>query len=460
MSQSVTFNQTQSQTKSIEHLPEAQSTGFLETIQWLTNPMEFLETAQKRHGDNFAIKIPGFDPAIFLSHPKAVEAVFSADPSHFDASVNTQILQPLVGINSMIRLDGLPHQRQRKLLMPSFHGARMHTYGQLIQNIANKVIRQWSPGKPLSIRPYSQEISLGVMLSAVFGLKEGERYKQLGQLLSSLFDSFNSPLGSSLLYLKFLQRDLGPMSPWGRFLRKKKQIEDLLTAEIQERRTQPLGEDILSLMMAARDEEGQPMTEAELRDELMTLMFGGNETAANTLSWALYVIHKSSEVRQKLLKELNTLPTDADPITITKLPYLNAFVCETLRVYPVVLFSFARKLKLPLEVMGYRLEAGTIVTPCNYLTHLRADLFPEPKRFKPERFLERKFSYYEYYPFGGSNRRCIGAAFAVFEVKLVLATILSQVQLSLVGSHSVRPIQRGITITPSGGIRMMVTGYR
>ncbi len=436
---------------------KAPASEFLAAVQWLANPMKFLENEQKLYGDNFRTKIPGFAESIFLSHPQAVEAVFSADPSYFDASVSTQILQPLVGINSLIRLDGVPHERQRKLLMPSFHGARMQAYGHIIRDISNNVIREWIPGKTIAIRPYSQEISLQVMLNAIFGVnKQGERYEQLRRLLADLFDSFNSPVGSSMLYLKFLQRDLGPMSPWGRFQRRKQQIYNLLTAEIQERRTQPLGEDILSLMMSAHDEQGEPMTEAELQDELMTLMFGGNETAANTLAWALYVLHKFSDVRHKLLEELSTLPADAEPSTIMKLPYLDAVVSETLRMYPVVLFSFARKLKYPLEVMGCKLEPGTVVTPISYLTHLREDLFPEPRRFRPERFLERQFSFGEYYPFGGSNRRCIGAAFALFEIKMVLATILPQVQLSLAEKRPVQPMQRGITITPSGGIRMKV----
>ncbi len=457
MSQARTLNLDKSQTETIEHLPKVKNRGLLSTMHWLTNSMDFLYTAQKHYGDNFIVKIPGFDTAVFLSHPQAVKEVFSANQSYFDASVNTNILQPLIGVNSILRMDDLPHQRQRKLLMPPFHGAQMLTYGQLICDVTKKVISQWSPGQPFSIRPYSQKISLGVMLSVLFGLQEGERYEQFMELLTSLFETFNSPLGSSLLFLKFLQRDLGPMSPWGRFLHKKKQVNQLLNAEIHKRRTQALGEDILSLMMSARDEQGQPMTDAELRDELMTLMFGGTETSANTISFALNGILNSREVSQKLLDELNTLPSDADSSIITKLPYLNAVVCETLRLHPVVLFVFSRRVKFPLEIMGYQLEPGTIVTPCNYLTQIREDIFPEPKRFKPERFLEHKFAPYEYYPFGGGNRRCIGAAFAQFEIKLALATILSQVQLSLADNRPVRSMQRGITISPSE-IRMLVTG--
>ena len=457
MSQSVISKQTKSQTKIIEHLPE----GFLSTIQWLTNPVEFIATAQKCYGDIFSMKIPGFNRAVVISHPQAVEAVLSADPSQIGLSLESnRILQPLVGENSIILRDGLSHQRDRKLLMPPFHGARMATYGQLICNITKQVIHKLIPGKTINIRSYCQEITLRVILRIVFGFKEGERYEQLRQLLNSLFDFFNSPLGTSLLLFRSLQRDLGPMSPWGSFLRQIKQIDDLLIAEIRERQTQTLGEDILSLMMSARDEQGQPMTEAEFRDELMTLLFGANESTANTLAWALYWIDKLNEVRQKLFKELDTLVPEADPTAIAKLPYLNAVTYETLRLHPPTWFAFWRQVKSPFEVMGYRFEPGTIVGPCIYLTHHRPDIYPEPNRFKPERFLERQFSAYEFYPFGGGNRRCIGYAFAKFEIKLVLATILSQVQLTLVDNRPIRPIHRGITIAPAGGIRMMVTDWR
>jgi len=266
-----------------------------------------------------------------------------------------------------------------------------------------------------------QRIALRAILRVVFGLSEGERYQQLEQLLSSLLGLISSPLSASLLYFPFLQRGLGPLSPWGRFLELRQQIDRLLYAEMTERARQPDPEriDILSLLMAARDESGQPMTDVELRDELMTLLVAGHETTANALTWALYWIHKLPSVREKLLQELNRLGDDPDSSTIFRLPYLNAVCCETLRIYPVSMITFPRVVKAPLQLMGYQLEPGTTVVGCIYLTHRRTDLYPQPDLFKPERFLERQFSPYEYLPFGGGSRRCIGMAFAQFEMKVV-----------------------------------------
>jgi cytochrome P450 len=325
--------------------------------------------------------------------------------------------------------------------------------------IAEQVISQWRVGEPFTIRTSTQDISLRVILSAVFGLHQGERYDQLRKLLTVLLDSIGSPLNSTLLFFPSLQKDWGPLSPWGRFLRLKQQIDQLLIAEIQARRKQADSnrEDILTLLLEARDEAGQSMTDEELRDELLTLLFAGHETTASALAWALYWIDRLPQVKDKLLKELDTLPPDADPTTIARLPYLSAVCSETLRIYPIALNPFPRILKVPMEIVGYQFEPGTILLPSIYLTHQREDIYPEPKRFKPERFLERQFSPYEYFPFGGSNRRCIGAAFALFEMKLVLATILSRYELKLVGNRPVKPTRRGLTVAPPGSMRMVVS---
>jgi cytochrome P450 len=307
-----------------------------------------------------------------------------------------------------------------------------------------------------------QAISLRVILRAVFGLDEGLRFQQLSQLLTSLLDTFNPPLSSSLLFIKALQQDLGPWSPWGRFLRQKQQIDELLHAQIQERRAENdlSRTDILSLMLSARDENGQPMTDDELRDELMTLLFAGHETTATALAWALYWIHYLPEVREKLLEELDALGENPDPGEIFRLPYLGAVCSETLRIYPVGLFAFGRMLRSPINLMGYELPAGMMLSPCIYLVHHREDLYPEPKRFKPERFLERQYSPYEFIPFGGGNRRCIGIALAQYEMKLVLATILRKKQLALIDNRPIKPVRRGVTMAPAGGVRMVLTGDR
>lgn len=338
----------------------------------------------------------------------------------------------------------------------------MRAYAQLIRNITEQVTSNWTVGKSFVARSVMQEISLRVILQAVFGLDEAERFQQLQRLLCGMLDTFDSPFKSSLLFVKALQKDFGAWSLWGRFLRQRKQADRLIYAEIHKRRQQSRfdGEDILSLMMVACDEAGQQMTDRQLRDELMTLLFAGHETTASALAWALYWIHKLPTVRDQLLKELASVDKDADPGEIARLPYLTAVCQETLRLYPIALFAFTRILQAPFRLMGYEFAPGTRISPCIYLVHHRQDIYPQPKQFRPERFLERQFSPYEYLPFGGSNRRCLGMAFALYEMKLVLATILSRWELALVNQRPVRPVRRGVTTTPAGGVPMVVTGQK
>lgn len=434
------------------------SPQFVRTIKLVARPLEYLETYAQRYGDTFKVGSKK-SPLVYFSNPQAIQKIFTADPELFDSGRGNRILRFLLGEHSLILLDGDRHQRQRRLLMPPFHGDRMRTYSQLICDITEQVMSQWTIGESFLIRSSMQEITLRVILQAVFGLHDGQRFQQLRQLLTSLLDSIGSPLSSTLLFFRSLQRDWGPLSPWGRFLRQKQQIDQLIYDEIRERREQDnlSSSDILTLLMSAVDEAGQPMTDEELRDELMTLLVAGHETTASALTWALYWIHHLPDVHDKLLHELNTLSDNADPSAISRLPYLTAVCQETLRIYPITLTTFMRVLKSPLELMGYELEAGTALVPCVYLTHQREDLYPEPKRFKPERFLERQFSPYEYFPFGGGNRRCIGIALAQLEMKLVVATIVSRFQLALTDSRPVKPVRRGLTIAAPAGMRMVVS---
>lgn len=430
-------------------------------IQAVFRPLEALEEFSQRYGDCFTTQVLGGPPTVIFSNPEAIQKIFTADSRLFDSGQGNDILTPLLGANSLIRLDGDRHQRQRQLLMTPFHGERMRTYGKLICDITEQVISQWTLDRPFRVRASMQEISLRVILQAVFGLDQGERFQRLRQLISSWLDTFNSPLSSSLLFFPLLQQDLGPWSPWGRFLRQRQQINDLLYAEIRERRTKldQQGQDILSLMMAARDEAGQPMTDVELRDELMTLLFAGHETTASALAWALCWIHSLPEVRDTLLRELDGLGANPELGGIARLPYLTAICQETLRIYPITLFPFGRIVKSSFHLMGYEFTPGTMLLPCIYLTHHREELYPEPKRFKPERFLKRQFSPYEYFPFGGGSRRCIGLAFAQFEMKLVLlATILSRYQLALLNGRPVHPVRRGVAFSPPDSLQIIATG--
>lgn len=373
-----------------------------------------------------------------------------------------QVFESLLGKHSVITLSGAEHQRQRQLLMPPFHGERMRNYSQVITDVTQKVISQYQIGKPFNIRSATQAITLRVIMQAVFGLHQGTRAEKLQQFLGELLEKASSRLLVALLYFPALQRDFGPINFWGKHVRRQQEADQLIYEEIRERREQADSSrtDILSLLMAARDEAGQPMTDQELRDELITLLVAGHETTATALAWALYWIHKLPSVRQKLLQELDSLGDDPDPSTVFKLPYLNAVCSEILRIYPVAIITFPRVVRTPLSLGGYELEPGTVILGSIYLTHQREDIYPEPKQFKPERFLERQFSAYEYLPFGGGTRRCIGLAFAQLKMKLALAKILSSLELELVNDGEVRLKRRGLVTGPDRPIQMVVTSQR
>ena len=448
-----------------EHtLPEGpQTLPFLQKLQWLTKPLEFLETCAQHYGDIFTVRIgPSFTPQVFISNPQGIQQIFTTNPKQLDSGQLPGSKPGFLGRYSLIALSGETHQRQRKLLMPSFHGERMRAYGELIRDLTLAVTSRWKIGESFSVRSSMQEISFQVILKAVFGLEDGPRYEKIKKLLIARLNPKRPLLRALLIFFPSLQLDLGPWSPWGSLKRNQQQIDELIYAEINDRRSHPdpSRTDILSLMMAARDEAGEPMKDEELRDELVTLLFAGHETTATSLAWAFYWIHHLPQVREKLLQELDTLGDNPDPNAIFRLPYLDAVCKETLRIYPVAMLAFTRRVKSPLEIMGYQFEPGTMITPCIYLTHHREDLYPEPKQFKPERFESRQFTTYEYLPFGGGNRRCIGMAFAQFEMKLVLATVLSCWQMELADGFSVKPVRRPVLLGPSEGVRMVVKGKR
>jgi unspecific monooxygenase len=444
---------------------ELKAPSFLQQISWIANPVSYLENAVKGYPDIFTGRVVGFggfsSSLVFVQHPKALQQIFTNDKKQFSAPTNG-VLKPFLGEHSVGTVEGKRHDQQRRLLMPPFHGARLQVYGELICNVANEIFSQLPIGQSFCATEVMQEITLQVILKVVFGLNQGERYERMKRLSAELLNLFNSPLTAAFLFFPWLQRDLGAWSFWSRFVRVKQQIYELLYAELCERRQQADLErnDILSLLLSARDEEGNPMTDEELRDELMSLMLGGHDTTATATSWAFYWSHHFPEVREKLLQELATLGDSLDPMSIARLPYLSAFCNETLRIYPVSLLTLQRRVEEPVELLGHRLEPGTDVVGCIYLLHQREDLYPQPRQFKPERFLERQFTPFEFMPFGGGTRRCIGEALALFEMKLVLTTILSRYKLALVDSKPEQVVRRGLTLAPAGSVKMVITGER
>ncbi|BAC91004.1 cytochrome P450 [Gloeobacter violaceus] len=440
--------------------PGPSSPSPFQLMQWIGCPTDYLHTTAARYGDPFTMRVGVFPPLVMFSDPRAIQQLFTAEAGTFDAGASNVALRPTLGANSLLLLDGERHQQQRRLLTPPFHGERMRAYGELIRQVTEEVIVRWQPGKPFLVRNAMQRISLAVILQAVFGLHDGTRLVRLRQALGSMLDAMSSPLSMAMLLM--LPEDFGPWSPRARLQAHLGAIDELLYAEIRERREHfdAGAGDILGLLLAARDEAGAAMGDAELRDELMTLLVAGHETTATAMAWALYWIHYLPQVRERLLAELDSLGSDPDPEAIARLPYLGAVCSETLRIYPVALIASPRVARHTVRILERDYEAGTRLAAGIYLAHHRPETYPEPERFRPERFLERTFSPYEFVPFGGGSRRCIGMAFALYEMKLVIATVLLERDLRLVQPRLLRPVRRGVTLAPPEGLYLVPTGER
>ncbi|PZV15245.1 MAG: cytochrome P450 [Pseudanabaena sp.] len=444
---------------------QIETMSLLQQIQWVADPVGYMETAARKYPDIFTAKIIGFgNDLVFVNEPQAIQQILTNDRKQFSAPGELNgILKPILGDASVMMLDGDQHKKRRQLVMPAFHGSRMQNYGQLIFELTTKAFKNLYANKTINssflVRDAMQDISLQIILQAVFGLYEGDRCQQLKMLMSKMTELFNSPFTSAALFFPSLQKDLGAWSPWGNFVRQKQQIDQLIYAEITERRTthDPSRTDILTMLLSAIDEEGNGMTDVEVHDELLALLIAGHETTATAMSWALYWIHSLPEVKEKLLKELKSVADQMDWMGIFRLPYLTAVCNETLRIHPVAMLTFPRVVVEPVELLGYKLESNTIVVGCIYLLHHREELYPDAEQFKPERFLDRQFSPYEFMPFGGGVRRCVGEALAQFEMKIVLATILLNYDLELSDRKPVKPQRRGVTLAPAGGIKMTLS---
>jgi len=421
----------------------------------MTDPRALLHSVAKEYGDPFIFKGP-FGPTVITGHPDGARAVFTADPETFDTFGREQ-MGPFIGETSLLLTAGARHKQDRRLLTPPFHGARMRAYGKIMRTAAEHAAGQWQPGKAFSMLETAQTISLEVILQAIFGVEDEARRARLAQATIRLMDATASPL---ILMFKGLRRQFGGIGPWARFSRAIAEFDRLVFEEIATRRerAEPR-EDILSLLMSARYDDGEAMSDKELRDQLHLLVFAGHETTANALAWAFHWLHRQPEERERVLAEIDGLGESPEPDALAALPYLEAVCQETLRIYPVV-GEVGRLLRKPLQIMGHDLPAGHVVMVSAHLLHDREDLYPEPRRFLPQRFLSRKASPFELMTFGGGARRCIGAAFGLYEMKIVLATLLRAFRLRLVRDAPVRSVARGLVHGPKGGVRMILEGPR
>lgn len=441
---------------------ELRTPALLQTLQLIANPTKFLENCAAKYGDIFTLRVLGYNspPVVFFSHPQAISDCFAIPERELDFQAATHVFKPLFGENSLVFQIGRSHSRQRQLLLPSMHGASLKNYGQIICGITELAVKDWQVGTKISIQQVMANVTLQIILQAVFGIHPGgSRHQQLTELLISLLEDITKPWYSSLFFFPVLQQNLGVWSPWGNYQSRRQKIDQLIYAEIDERRRSPntSHNDVLYLLMSARDDNEQGMTDIELRDQLVSLLLLGYETTSAVLAWIFYLIHSHPQAKSRLMGELQTLTVPTNPEAIAQLPYLTAVCQEALRMYPIALICTPRRVKHKVEIFGTKFTSGTVLVPCIYLAHHREATYPEPDKFQPERFLNQKFSPHEYLPFGGGYRSCIGAAFALYEMKLIITTILLKFQLEIIDNFAVKPVRRGITIVPSGGVKMIVS---
>jgi cytochrome P450 len=400
--------------------------------------LRFLEWCVKRYGYIFTLRMPGGENVVSISDPDAIKTVFRADPGTLEVGVGgNALLEPLLGSSSLLLLDGTRHLQRRKLVLPPFHGERMQRYGELMAEISNDSLDDWPRGTPFPLQPRMQAITLDVILRAVFGIEDVRRQERLRGALRSILD-FG---GARAAFIPWVRHWVG--GPWVRFMHQREHVDTVLYEEIARRRREQDAQgrdDIFSLLLQARYEDGSPMSDKELRDELVTLLVAGHETTATALSWTFELLFRNPEVRERLMASLEAEDER----------YLEAVITEALRLRPVI-GQISRKTVTPFELGEYLIPAGTLLSPSIQLVHRRADIYPEPLAFKPERFLEKGPDTYTWLPFGGGVRRCVGASFAVFEMKVVLKTILGRAELRPASSEPEPPSPRAVTMAPKHG---------
>lgn len=429
-------------------------------LSFLLTPGPFLRACRERYGKVVTIRVTGLPPIVQFSDPDAVREVFATGDDVMHAGEANAVLEPFLGAYSVLVLDGARHRSQRRLLLPPFRGERMRAYGEAMRDITAIAIAKWprapGGGARFVLQRETQAITLDVILRTVFGMEDGADQDRMRALLARALRILDNPL----YIVRTFQKDYGPLSPWGRFLRLRREIFREMDALVARRRSEGLGDDILSMLLEATHEDGTPMSSEEIHDELLTLLVAGHETTATGITWALHrlSIHPDvlARVQAELDERLGAAPIDPD--RVRELPYLDAVCRETLRIHPVIP-GIGRVLQKPAVVGGHALPAGVAVGCSIYLVHSDPDTWPDPERFDPTRFLDKKPTPYTYFPFGGGLRRCIGEAFALYEMRIVLATILRELEPVATVTH-VREQRRNITITPAGGlpIRMQPRG--
>jgi cytochrome P450 family 135 len=429
--------------------PEPRSNPLMQTLRWVLRPLAFMNECREQLGDSFSVRFIGFErPMVLISDPAAIKALYTESANGLPPGRNI-VLEPILGSQSLLLQEGAEHLARRRLMLPPFHGERMRSYESVLDEIVGEEVDSWRLDEEFPIHSRMQAITLEAILRVVFGVADGPRLERLRGMLATVLTETASPRAQ---LIALASRRFRGGNAFARFEGQLREVDELLYAEIAEHRAKPDLEnrdDILSMLMLAEFEDGGTMSDKELRDQLMTLLLAGHETTATALAWAFDLLLRHPEPLRRLRDSLAAGEDD----------YLRATISESLRLRPVLPLA-GRRLAKELAVDGLTLPAGTDVTPAIWLTHTRADLYPDPFAFQPERFLGEGPESYAWIPFGGGIRRCIGASFAEFEMRIVLREVLTRCDLHKASPLPEKTGRRNITLSPKDGTPVVVTARR
>jgi cytochrome P450 len=413
-----------------------------------TRPLAFLERCRARYGKRFTIRLPATPPFVMITDPDQVKQVFTAPPDVLRPGQGARVLEPVVGSNSVILLDEGAHMEQRKLMLPAFHGERMERLTGLMEEVAAAEVAALPRETPVALHPRMQDLTLKVILRAVFGLDPGARFDALRERLQGMLAFGDRPI--SLMPPKpdtLLARTAERVGPFAQFVRMQEEVDEILFALIAERRAAGAGgDDVLAMLLEARHEDGSPMSEQEIRDELLTLLVAGHETTASSLAWTFSRLVHERPVLERLVEEIDA----------GEEAYVTATIQETLRARPVLPNVAPRLVAKPIEVGDWSYQPGCSLVANGYLIHHDPDIYPDPYSFRPERFLDEPPGTYTWIPFGGGRRRCLGASFAMLEMKVVLRALLGACEVRAAGDGVEVAQRRNITVRPIRGARVVL----
>jgi cytochrome P450 len=424
----------------------------IQSVGFWTRPFAFLRQCRERYGKRFTIRLPLAPPFVMLTDPAEVKEVFTAPPDVLRPGEGARVLEPVVGANSVLLLDEAAHMEQRKLMLPAFHGERMERLASLMEEVTEEELAGLPRDAPVELHPRMQDLTLKIILRAVFGLDPGARFDALRERLQAMLVFGDKPISlmpppKDSAVARILER----VGPFAHFVRIQAEVDELLFELIGERRREA-GErdDVLAMLLEARHEDGSPMSEQEIRDELLTLLVAGHETTASTLAWAFERLAHDPQVLARLVEEIDA-GDDA---------YVTATIQETLRIRPVLPNVAPRLVAKPIEVGGWTYPPGCSLVLNGYLIHHDPEIYPDPDAFRPERFLEEPPGTYTWIPFGGGRRRCLGASFSMLEMKIVLRSALGTFTLHPGGEGPEVARRRNITVRPSHGARAVLANRR